>query len=232
MNRKSFTLIELLVVIAIIAILAAMLLPALSKAREKARTIACLNILKQCGLSCVLYEDEQDGYLPQSDWVSDTRPQWTIQIATGMGLHIRDGEQNTYYNYFGLACRTTKTFRCPSARPNGTVAEADPSWCTNIAYNLFCGGRKNQTEIQYVKRPQVKEASNTLQIYDSPRPEKTDLGSYLYWRNYFCYANGHSATFDAMPKMRHGNGLNALFLDGHAVHTSKSALNMDQLKPF
>ena len=232
MNKKSFTLIELLVVIAIIAILAAMLLPALSKAREKARTIACLNTLKQCGLSCMLYEDEQDSYLPQSDWVSDTRPQWTIQIATGMGLHIRDGEQNTYYNYFGLACRTTKVFRCPSARPNGTVEAEDPSWCINIAYNLFCGGRLNNTEIQYVKRSLVKEASNCLQIYDSPRPEKTDLGSYLYWRNYFCYTNGHTAAFGAMPKMRHGNGLNALFLDGHAVHTSKSALNAEQLKPF
>ncbi len=63
-NRKPFTLIELLVVIAIIAILAAMLLPALSAARERARSTTCINKLKQIGLATFMYADSNQSSVP------------------------------------------------------------------------------------------------------------------------------------------------------------------------
>src|SRR5262249_14447511 len=81
-NRRAFTLIELLVVIAIIAILASLLLPALARAKEKARSIKCLSNEKQIGLGYLLYASDNSDYLPLAAHEGDAAPcQWFFEIS-------------------------------------------------------------------------------------------------------------------------------------------------------
>lgn len=123
----GFTLIELLVVIGIIAILAGMLLPALSRAKNKAQRITCANNLKQVSLSVRLWAENHDGKFP-----------WKVEQAQGGGKPDGSGNAtvNLQFSILSNELATTKILLCPNDVRKIAASNFVSLFLTNITYAL------------------------------------------------------------------------------------------------
>jgi len=196
-TQSAFTLIELLVVIAIIAILAAMLLPALQSARARAMTTNCVSMRKQVGSWLQMYTDTFDGWLVPADWGDQGKNERWYSALYQSNIT----KWNRLDQYFG----------CP-ARP-GTAGT--PTDGASIAYNRRLGDMLNgMFKISSCKRPAKKftiadslsgyvfdEERRVSRLFDSTKPSKEGFAPNHNRRNgTMLYLDGHAEAMELVNR--------------------------------
>jgi prepilin-type N-terminal cleavage/methylation domain-containing protein/prepilin-type processing-associated H-X9-DG protein len=226
----AFTLIELLVVIAIIAILAALLLPALSRAKEQAKSTSCKNHLRQMGLSLRMYVEDNNHKYPLYSYSSSTSPWQSPTLNNDYEAHW----ENALEPYYARNWATNTSYQCPAYKST-LVRLSWYGFFGSYGYNVHgTGGELLGLSTDNPNPPiadaQVRAPSEMIALGDSRityvigggninGTALTPLVGWLGSDQLFC----GSSTNAPVEPARHGHNHNLAFCDGH-VSALKAAI--------